>query len=122
MHDLDARRARNLLLTQAILAVLVAGLVGLLNVVYARDVLIGGLAALAGTLVFALWVFGRYNAAKPGQIVARFYGGELLRIMAIVVVFGLAMKGLDDLNPVALFGSFFVVQVLPPLLANKIAR
>jgi hypothetical protein len=31
------------------------------------------------------------------------------------------MWGLDDLNPVAVFGTFLIVQVLPPLLANKIA-
>jgi F0F1-type ATP synthase assembly protein I len=54
--------------------------------------------------------------------VARFYGGEVIKIVAIVAVFAAAMKGLDDLNPVALFGSFLVVQVLPPLLANRVAR
>ena len=88
----------------------------------ARDALIGGAAAVTGSALFALWVFGRYNAAEPGQIVARFYGGELIKIAAIVIVFAAAMKGLDDLNPVALFGAFFVVQVLPTLLANRIAR
>jgi ATP synthase protein I len=100
----------------------IALVVLLIDPLSARDALIGGAAAALGTALFAVWVFGRYSAREPGQIVARFYGGEVIKIVAIVAVFGAAMKGLDDLNPVALFGAFLVVQVLPPLLANRIAR
>lgn len=122
MHNLDARRAKRLIAAQIATGVLVAALSWVLfDPPAARDALIGGAAASVGSLLFALWVFGRYKAAEPGQIVARFYGGELIKIFAIVAVFAAAMKGLDDLNPVALLGAFFVVQVLPPLLANRIA-
>lgn len=101
------------------LAVALAALVA--GPLVARDALIGGAAAFLGSALFAVWVFGRYSAGEPGQIVARFYGGELLKIIVIVAVFAAAMKGLQDLNPVALFGAFLVVQVLPPLLANRVA-
>lgn len=122
MHNLDARRAKRILMVQLATMLLVA-LAGLLvDLPTARDALIGGAAAALGTALFAVWVFGRYDAQQPGQLVARFYGGELIKIVAIVAVFAAAMKGLDDLNPVALFGAFLFVQVLPPLLANKIAR
>ena len=102
--------------------VVVALVAVLIDLATARDALIGGAAAAIGSALFAFWVFGRYNAAEPGQIVARFYGGEVIKIAAIVIVFAAAMKGLEDVNPVALFGAFLVVQVLPPLLANRIAR
>jgi ATP synthase protein I len=122
MHNLDVQRAKSILIAQLITMVVVALVVLLIDPLSARDALIGGAAAALGTALFAVWVFGRYSASEPGQIVARFYGGEVIKIVAIVAVFAAAMKGLEDLNPVALFGAFLVVQVLPPLLANRIAR
>jgi len=123
MHNLDVHRAKQILKVQ-LLTWLAVGLAALVvDVATARDALIGGAAAVLGSAVFAFWVFGRYSAKEPGQIVARFYGGELIKIIAIVAVFAAAMKLLgENLNPVALFGAFLVVQVLPPLLANRIAR
>ena len=69
-----------------------------------------------------MWVFGRYSAADPSSLVRQFYMGELLKLAIVVIVFALAMKKLDDLNPLALLLAFLVVQVLPPMLANKVAR
>jgi ATP synthase protein I len=122
MQNLDVSRAKSILKAQVVTMLVIALVVLLIDPLSARDALIGGAAAALGTALFAVWVFGRYSAREPGQIVARFYGGEVIKIVAIVAVFGAAMKGLDDLNPVALFGAFLVVQVLPPLLANRIAR
>ena len=121
MHNLDARRAKRLVVAQLITALIVAALAGLHGLHTARDALVGGSAAWLGSAVFAAWVFGNYRAQQPGRIVARFYGGELLKIITIVLVFAAAMRGLEDLNPIAVFGAFLIVQVLPPLLANKIA-
>ena len=122
MHNLDVRRAKSILMAQLVTMAVIALVVLFIDPLSARDALIGGAAAALGPALFAVWVFGRYSASEPGQIVARFYGGELIKIIAIIAVFAAAMKGLDDLNPVALFGAFLVVQVLPPLLANRIAR
>ncbi len=122
MQNLDVRRAKSILKAQVVTLLVIALVVLLIDPLSARDALIGGAAAALGTALFAVWVFGRYSASEPGQIVARFYGGEVIKIVVIVAVFAAAMKGLDDLNPVALFGAFLVVQVLPPLLANRIAR
>ncbi len=122
MHNTDARRARRLILAQAI-ASLAIGLPALaLGWRIARDVLIGGAAATLGSAVFAFWVFGAYRAQEPGRLVARFYGGELVKVLTVATVFGLAVAWLEDLDPVAVFGAFLFVQVLPPLLANRIAR
>lgn len=102
---------------------LLATVVGLFfGVSVARDAFIGGAATTLGTTFFAVWVFGRYSAVDPGSLVRQFYMGELLKLAIIVIVFALAMKKLDDLNPLALLLAFLVVQVLPPMLANKIAR
>ncbi|RMG34400.1 MAG: F0F1 ATP synthase assembly protein I [Gammaproteobacteria bacterium] len=121
MHDLDARRARRLLATQFVTLLAVAATAGILGLPYMRDAFIGGLAAFAGSAVFALWVFGRYRAQEPGRIVANFYGGEVIKILVVAAIFAAAILGLPDLHPLALLGAFLVVQVLPPLLANRIA-
>lgn len=121
-HALDVQRARRILLTQIVLALVLALSLSVFDSSIGRDALLGGVAAVAGSAIFIIWSLGRYNAAKPGQIVARLYSGELLKILAIVAVFGIAIKTVEGLNPVALFGGFFIAHVLPPLLANKIAR
>jgi len=121
MHNLDARRAKRILIAQAV-ATLVVTLVGL--IFGPREGLfafMGGATATGANALFAYWVFGRYRAAEPGKLVGQFYGGELLKLAFVVIAFAAVIKLFDPLSPLALFGAFFVVQVLPPLLANRIA-
>ena len=121
MHDLDAHRAKRILIAQAA-ATLVVTLIGLLfGPREGLFALIGGAIALIANAVFAFWVFGRYRAAEPGKLVGQFYGGELLKLGFVALAFAAAIILSDTLSPVAMFGAFFVVQVLPPLLANRIA-
>jgi len=121
MHNLDARRAKRILIAQVVatLVVTLAGLIfGLREGLFA---FIGGATAVSANALFAYWVFGRYRAGEPGKLVGQFYGGELLKLAFIAMAFAAVIKLLDPLSPLALFGAFFVVQVLPPLLANRIA-
>lgn len=120
MHNLDARRARRLVFAQLLVTLVVVLLAALIDLRTARDALAGGVAACAGSMAFAAWVFGPYRAQEPGRMVARFYSGEIIKLLVVVAVFAVTMKGLDTLDPVALFGAFLIVQVLPPLLANWI--
>ncbi|MCB1724453.1 MAG: ATP synthase subunit I [Chromatiaceae bacterium] len=121
MHDLDARRAKRILIAQAV-ATLVVTLIGLmLGLRVGLFALIGGATATIANALFAYWVFGRYRAAEPGKLVGQFYGGELIKLAFVAAAFAAAIIWLDPLSPLALFGAFFVVQVLPPLLANRIA-
>jgi ATP synthase protein I len=121
MQNLDARRARRIVVAQVVatLVVTLAALIfGLRAGLFA---LVGGATATIANALFAYWVFGRYRAAEPGKLLAQFYGGELLKLAFIAVVFAAVIIWLEPLRPLALFGAFFVVQVLPPLLANRIA-
>lgn len=121
MHDLDARRAKRILIAQAA-ATLIVTLIGLLfGPREGLFALIGGATALIANAVFAYWVFGRYRAAEPGKLVGQFYGGELLKLGFVALAFAAVIILSDALSPLAMFGAFFVVQVLPPLLANRIA-
>ena len=121
MHNLDAHRAKRILVAQAVVT-LVTTLVGL--IFGPREglfALTGGMIALAANGLFAFWVFGRYSAGEPGKLVSQFYGGEFLKLGFIVLAFAAVIILADPISPLAFFGAFFVVQVIPPLLANRVA-
>ena len=122
MHHHDAHRAKRILVAQAI-ATLVVALVGL--IFGPREglfALIGGVTALVANALFAYWVFGPYSAAEPGRLAGRMIGGEVMKLGFVVVAFVSTFVLMDAIKPLALIGAFLTVQVLPPLLANKIAR
>lgn len=121
MQNLDAQRARRILIAQVVTTLVVA-LIGLVfGPTQGLFALLGGVIATAANALFAHWVFGRYRAAEPGRLVGQIYGGELLKLVFIAAAFAAVVIGFEDLSPFALFGAFFVVQVLPPMLANRIA-
>ena len=122
MHKLDAHRAKRILVAQAV-ATLVVSLTGLIfGPREALFALIGGAIAWIANALVAYWVFGRDRADEPGKLVGQFYGGELLKLGFVALAFAAVIIGSSDvLSPLALFGAFFVVQVIPPLLANRIA-
>jgi len=122
MRQLDQRTIKRLLLIQ-LMATLVAAVVAwLIQAEAGISALVGGLASLMGSLLFALWVFAPYLAQKPGGLLSRFYLAELVKLIVIGLVFAAAIVWLKPLNVVALFGAFFVVQVLAPLLAHSMAE
>lgn len=122
VRELDRRGLRRLLLIQLIASVAIAILVWILQRQAGISALVGGLASLTGNLVFALWVFAPYKAQRPGGLLSRFYLAEIAKLVVIGLVFAAAINWLQPLNVVALFGSFFVVQVLSPLLAHSMAE
>lgn len=121
MRNPNVARVAKLLIAQVVFT-LILSLVGVFfDWHVARDAFIGGFAASLGSGLFALWLF-KQHSCDPKIIARQFYMGELLKLASIIVVFGLAMKKIDDINPVVLLVAFLVVQMLPMLLANKIAR
>jgi len=122
MQNLDAQRAKRILIAQVVTTLIVA-LFGLfIGSQQGLFALIGGAIATAANALFAYWVFGRYKAAEPGRLVGQFYGGEMLKLGFTALAFAVVIIGFESLSPLALFGAFFVVQVLPPMLANRIAE
>lgn len=120
-RKLDVRRAKRILLVQTAVT-LIVGLAGLFfGTRTGLFALLGGVIATVGNALFAFWVFGHYRASAPGELLGRFYIGELIKLAFIAAAFVAAIVLLESLQPVALFGAFLVVQVLPPLLANRIA-
>ena len=121
LRNLEVNRARKIIVAQALSTVLIALTMTLFGFWTALIAFIGGATATIANALFAFWVFGRYRADEPGKLTGQFYGGEFLKLGFIATVFAAAILWLKPFSPLAFFGAFFVVQVLPPMLANRLA-
>ena len=88
----------------------------------AWSALLGGTIALAANVLFAVAVFAPYRAARAGNLVARFYAAEVLKLVFVGLAFAVVFLWIRPLHVAALFVAFFVVQVVSPLLAHLSAR
>lgn len=77
----------------------------------------GGAIAVAGSAWFSLRVFVHYRAQEPGRLLARFYRGELEKLLVTALLFAGAIVLIDPLSAGALFGVFLLVQFVPMLAA-----
>jgi len=109
---------RRILLAQLGLS-LVGGLAIWLLVAQALpSALAGAGIALVTNLVLALRVFVPYRAQETHKLALRFYGAEVLKLLLAMGLFAVVLAWLRPLHPVALFGAFFVIQVVPTLLVQ----
>ncbi len=114
-----ATLARRVLGLQAVLT-LVATLAAMpFGSLRALSVLIGGGACLVANAVVVMWVFRDYRAQVPGALLMRFYSAEVGKIALLLGLFAAAFAAIDGLDLPLLLGSYFVVQVLPPILAAQ---
>lgn len=119
MQSLDVARAKRILLIQSMVALLAALVAVAIDLTAGISAFIGGATVTISNGLFALLVFGRYRAQEADKLVFRFYGAELIKLGAIVAIFAMVFLWVKPLNLLALFGAFFLVQVLPPLLAHR---
>jgi ATP synthase protein I len=120
LRNSDVSRALKIIVAQAIATLLVALAGSLFGIWTGLVALLGGLTATIANALFAYWVFGRYRAGEPGRLTGQIYGGEFLKLGFIVAVFAVAVIWLKPFDPLAFFGAFFLVHVVPPMLANRL--
>jgi ATP synthase protein I len=115
------RQAKKILIYQ-LLTTLVLSVAGLMfETVVALSILVGaGTGTLANGLL-ALGIFGHYHAQDPKFLMVRFYAAEMLKIFVILIAFGTAFVVIEEVNPVALLGAYFVAQVFPTVLVSQSA-
>jgi ATP synthase protein I len=119
--SLDWQRVKHLLFFQLALVFLVT-LAGLaFGKVAALSAFLGGVIAFGASALFALWVFAPYRAQQPGVLVTRFYIAEVGKLLLVGCAFAIVFIWMRPLNAVALFVSFFLVQVVSPVLAHWLA-
>ncbi len=117
-RPLDWQHLKRLLIIQSGL-VFMAALAGMaVGQVAALSALLGGGIALGASALFAFLVFAPYRAQQPGVLVTRFYLAEVGKLLLVACAFAVIFIWVRPLNAVALFVSFFLVQVVSPLLAH----
>jgi len=77
----------------------------------------GGLIASLTSALAAERVFRPYRAQEPGRVLRRMVGAELGRFLVTMALFALAFASIDRVSPLALLGSYLLVQGLVPMLA-----
>jgi len=122
MQPLDRRRAGGLLLVQAVLLLLVTLMAWFFGHTAALSAFLGGGAALGANALFAWLVFAPYRAQQPGAMLTRFYAAETGKLIVVGLCFAAIFIWLRPLNAAALFVSFFLVQVVSPVLAHGLIR
>lgn len=122
MQPLDRQRIRKLLLVQGALLCVVTLAAWVFGKTAAWSAFLGGGTALLANALFAFWVFTPYRAQQPGALVTRFYAAETGKLILVGLSFAAIFIGLRPLNAAALFVSFFLVQVVSPVLAHGLAR
>ncbi|NEX21359.1 F0F1 ATP synthase assembly protein I [Thiorhodococcus mannitoliphagus] len=120
MQQPDVRQVKKIVTIQFILGLVLAIAALPFGAPVAISVLIGAGTCVLANAMLAGWVFREYRAQKPERLVARFYGGEVAKIVLIVGVFAVAFATLDDLNIAALLAAYFVVQVVATIIAAQL--
>jgi len=110
---IDSSQARRILSVQMMMTLGLSISLLLLKMSYAYSALIGGAIATLANMLFAWLVFARYYARQPGNMVARFYLAEAVKLLFIGVCFGSAVVWVEPLDLFVLLGTFFIIQILP---------
>ena len=121
-QPLDRRRIRKLLLVQGMLLLLITLAALIFGRTAAWSAFLGGGTALGTNALFASWVFTPYRAQQPGALVTRFYAAEAGKLVLVGLSFAAIFVWLRPLNAAALFVSFFLVQVVSPVVAHGLAK
>ena len=81
-------------------------LLGLVLLLFGKEAAVsgvaGGIAATAGTLLFALKLFGNYRAGEPGQMLGGILGAEFAKLVVMMLIFAAAIRWYEPLNIVAM--------------------
>lgn len=120
MRQTDVQQAKRVLVIQLITTLAFAAVMLVFGKHSALSAVIGGTICTMANGVFALRALRSYRAQQPGLIVMRFYGAELLKIGLVLILFVAVYKFYSGLILPALLGAYFVVQVLPALLASQL--
>ncbi len=117
MRDMDAGRAKKILLIQVAVTLGFGGCAFVFSTVVGTSALIGGGTAVIANALFSYWVFGGSRSQRPEELAIRIYGAEVLKLLAITLLFAATFILVKPLSLGAIIGVFLVVHLLPMVLA-----
>jgi ATP synthase protein I len=119
MQQPNALQAKQILKIQSIFGLILTIIALPFGSPVAISVLIGAGTCWLANALLVVWVFRAYSAQAPERLVLRFYSAEVAKIALILGLFGVAFAIYDELNIPALLGAYFLVQVIPTLIAAQ---
>ncbi|MFD2111127.1 ATP synthase subunit I [Thiorhodococcus fuscus] len=119
MQQPDAFRAGKILRVQVVFGLASVVLALPFGGSVALSVLLGAGICLMANVLLAAWVFRGYRAQQPERLVLRFYSAETAKIVFVLGSFGAAYAVFERINVPALLGAYFMVQVIPTLIAAQ---
>lgn len=105
--------ARRIVLAQSAICLLLFVTLWANSWVLAYSGVIGGGIATITNALFARKVFIRYRAQNPAELISSIYSAEIQKIFITAVLFASVIIWFDVLSYGALFGSYFVLQIVP---------
>ncbi len=118
MFERERARVYKILLLQYLFALLPALLLLPVNGVWSGSLALGGLlAAIPNTLV-ARAATVAYRADDLRQVVGRFYGAQMQKLLLTGLLFAVVFYRVEPLNEWLLFGSFIAVSLVPALIIH----
>jgi ATP synthase protein I len=112
----DTKQVIGFVLAQIITSIVLAALLLLYDLTAAYSGLIGGMIASLSNGWFALKVFSARNA-QPAQALRRFYWAEINKLIMAGSMFIAVFVMLRPVNAAALLAAYFLVHMVPALLA-----
>ena len=88
-----------------------------LNLVWFWSALTGGLIATLANTYFAWKVFAKQQETTPEQVLSRYYGAEIGKIILTIMLFMAAILMIKPLSIIALMGMYLFNQFTPWLVS-----
>ncbi len=117
MRDMDAGRAKKILLIQVAVTLGFGGCAFVFSAVVGMSALIGGGTAAVANAMFSYWAFGGDRSQRPAELAIRIYGAEVLKLLVITLLFAATFILVKPLSLGAVIGFFLVIHLLPMVMA-----
>lgn len=112
----DTKQSIRFVIAQFIISVVLATVLFLYDFTAAYSGLVGGMIATLANGWFALKVFTA-NSRQPAQMLRSFYWAEINKLFIIGSLFIAVFVMLEPLNAAALLAAYFLVHMVPAVLA-----
>lgn len=111
--------AKRVLLFQALIGIIAVTVAFPFGNYVVVSVLIGAVTCLIANSLLAFTVFWGYTASKSQRLLLRIYGGEVVKIAIISLIFVLAFVSIHRLNVPALLVAYLLTQVASTVIAAQ---
>lgn len=113
MLNASTTQVRRIILIQLGVTIALSVVFLVLDPMHFWSALAGGMIATLGNAYLGWKIFSRQQETGPAQILAKFYGAEVGKIILTVMLFMAAILMIKPLNILALMGMYLLNTMIP---------